>query len=516
LLYVNPIAMSRLPKLEVASAGKSPSSIDAEVVAVFHDGSKKVLAPKGAAAALVSRLKKDDAFSARSGAIEVLRFAGSKDADAVLVGLGAAAELTEEKARVAGGNAWARLKAQRSKSVLVHADSLFQTKGMKTELSHSKIVRAFAEGLMLNAYQWDKYKSKSSDDKYFGPERLIFETSENALRQTLVREFAQVEAIGEAVTVTRDWSNEPSNIGTPEFYANEARKLAREYGLKCKVLNEREAAREKMGLFLSVSAGSDRPPRVVIVEYTPKKAKSAKTIALVGKGVTFDSGGISIKPSMRMEEMKHDMTGAATVMGATILASLWEVPNRIVTVMVFTENMPNGIATQPGNVIRARSGKTVEVINTDAEGRLILADALDLAQDYKPDVMIDAATLTGAVSVALGKYCCGVLGNDDGLIDSLRRAGDLVGERMWQLPLWDEYFDDMKSDTADMKNSCNDANGGTIRGAIFLKQFVRKGMPWAHLDIASTANGVGHIAYMPKKGATGSYVRTLARFAAEL
>ncbi len=512
--------MSRLPKLEVAASGKSPSNIDTEVVAVYQDGSKKPVAPKakGDAASVFGKLRKDDAFSGRSGSVEVVRFAGSKDADVLLVGMGAAAELTEEKARVAGGNAWTKLKAQKAKNILVHADTLFQAKGLKSELSHARLVRAFAEGLMLNAYSWDKYKSAAgagADDKYAGPEKISFDTSEGALRQALAKEFAQVQAIGDAVTITRDWSNEPSNIGTPEFYASEARKLAREYGIKCKVMTEKDAAREKMGLFLSVAAGSERPPRVVILEYTPKKVKNPKTVALVGKGVTFDSGGISIKPSMRMEEMKHDMTGAATVLGATLLASRWEVPNRIVAVMVFTENMPSGIATQPGNVIRGRNGKTVEIINTDAEGRLILADALDLAQDYKPDAMIDVATLTGAVSVALGKYCCGVLGNDDGLIDSVRRAGDLVGERMWQLPLWDDYFEDMKSDTADMRNSCNDANGGTIRGAIFLKQFVRKGVPWCHLDIASTANGVSHLAYMPKKGATGSYVRTLARFVAE-
>ncbi len=507
--------MSRLPKLEVSTAGKSPSTLDTEVIAVFQDGSKKVVAPQGKAAALLARFKKDDAFTGRTGSVEVVRFAGAKDADVVLVGLGLAGELTEEKVRTAAGNTWARLRAQKAVNVLVHADTLFQTKGLKTELTQARIVRAFAEGLMLSAYQWDKYKASAKDDAYAGPQRLVFESGENALRQALAREFAQVTAIGEAVTITRDWSNEPSNFGTPEFYANETKKLAREYGLKCKVLTEKDALREKMGLFLSVSAGSDRPPRAVILEYTPKKVKNPKTIALVGKGVTFDSGGISIKPSLRMEEMKHDMTGAATVLGATILASLWQVPNRIVTVMVFTENMPSGKATQPGNVIRGRNGKTVEIINTDAEGRLILADALDLAQDFKPDAMIDVATLTGAVSVALGKFCCGVLGNDDALIESVRRAGEVNGERMWQLPLWDDYFEDMKSDTADMRNSCNDANGGTIRGAIFLKQFVRKGTSWCHLDIASTANGVSHIAYMPKKGATGSYVRTLARFAAE-
>jgi leucyl aminopeptidase len=252
------------------------------------------------------------------------------------------------------------------------------------------------------------------------------------------------------------------------------------------------------------------------LEYIPTaKSENQKTIAFVGKGVTFDSGGISIKPSMRMEEMKHDMTGAATLMGVTLLAAKMKVPNRIVTILAFTENMPDGSAIQPGNVITSRAGKTVEIINTDAEGRLILADVLDYAHEFKPDVIIDAATLTGAVSIALGKYCCGILGNDEGLIGAIRRCGNDTGERIWELPLFDDYFEDMRSETADMRNSCNDSYGGTIRGAIFLKQFIKKGQKWAHLDIAATAWGLTHLSYMPKRTASGLYVRTLARFAAE-
>ena len=213
--------------------------------------------------------------------------------------------------------------------------------------------------------------------------------------------------------------------------------------------------------------------------------------------------------------MKHDMTGAATVMGAILLASKMKVPNRIVAVMAFTENMPSGNAVQPGNVITSRAGKTVEIINTDAEGRLILADALDYAQDLKPDAVIDVATLTGAVMVALGKICCGILGNDEGLVNAVRHAGDENGERIWELPVFDEYFEDLKSDYADMKNSANDPLGGTIRGAVFLKQFIKKGVRWAHLDIAATAWSVSHLSYIPKRGASGLFVRTLAKFAAD-
>jgi leucyl aminopeptidase len=211
--------------------------------------------------------------------------------------------------------------------------------------------------------------------------------------------------------------------------------------------------------------------------------------------------------------MKHDMTGAATVMGAVMLAAKWKAPNRVIGIMAFVENMPDGNALQPGNVINTRAGKTVEVINTDAEGRLILADVLDYAQDFKPDAVVNVATLTGAVVVALGKHCCGLMGNEDLLMDGLRRAGELNNERMWQLPLYDEYFEDLKSDYADLKNSANQPAGGTIRGGIFLKQFIRKGTAWAHMDIAATAYDMGHVNYFPKRGASGMYVRTLAQFA---
>lgn len=380
-------------------------------------------------------------------------------------------------------------------------------------------IRAFAEGLVLGAYQFVKHKSGgASKGAYSGPSRLVFIVAGKAEKSRLEAELRLVRAIAVAVNVTRDWSNEPSNIGTPEFFAAESKRMAREYGLKCKVLSERDCAREKMGLFLGVGQGAEREGKIVVLEYQPKKtrgARKAKTIALVGKGVTFDSGGISIKPSMRMEEMKHDMTGAATVMGATLLAAAWGVPNRIVSVMAFTENMPDAAAIQPGNVLTSRAGKTVEIINTDAEGRLVLADALDYVQDFRPDAIVDVATLTGAVSVALGKLCCGIMGNEDTLIGALLQAGEHNGERIWQLPLFDEYFEDLKSDTADMKNSANDSYGGAIRGAIFLKQFIRKGVRWAHLDIASTSTNLGHLPYYPRRGASGAYVRTLARFSAD-
>jgi leucyl aminopeptidase len=511
--------------------------VDADVIVTFQDSARKPIVPRGAYAALTEKLREGDSFAARPGTTQFIRFGGQAGAESVLVvGLGAIAELTEERARQAGGNAWAKLSAEKCRTVSIDAelfsDASQGARELKEGPSAGVLVRAFAEGLALAAYQFNRHKSQpkpegaktakgaasSKAGEYAGPTRLTFIAADKVLKTELDSHLVDVTAAAEAVRVARDWSNEPSNFGTPEFYANEARRLAREYGLKCTVLGEAEAAREKMGLFTGVSRGSVRDGRIVVLEYNPprgKKAGAPKTLAFVGKGVTFDSGGISIKPSTRMEEMKHDMTGAATLMGAILLAAAWKSPNRIVTVLAFCENMPDGGAIQPGNVLTARNGKTVEIINTDAEGRLVLADVLDYAQDFKPDAVIDAATLTGAVGIALGKQCAAILGNDETLIGALRRVGDATGERLWQLPLFDEYFEDMRSETADMKNSCNDSYGGVTRGAIFLKQFIRKGVPWAHLDIAAMASNVSSVSYFPRRGATGAYVRTLARFAAE-
>jgi len=211
--------------------------------------------------------------------------------------------------------------------------------------------------------------------------------------------------------------------------------------------------------------------------------------------------------------MKHDMTGAATMAGATLLAARLGSKNKITTILVFAENMPSGNALQPGNIITARNGKTVEIINTDAEGRLVLADALDLAHDYKPDLIVNTATLTGAVSVALGKLTSALFSNDDKLAKGLMASTEVTEEALWQLPLWDEYFEDIKSHYADMMNSANDSNGGTIRGAVFLKQFIKPGMKWAHVDLANRAYDQGYLAYNPRKGSSGVYVRTFAHFA---
>ncbi|MBU6376025.1 MAG: leucyl aminopeptidase [Bdellovibrionales bacterium] len=505
----SPKTLATTWKLPVIEARQTAPAVDSEVVLVFQGENKKISVPaRSKYSSLLEKFSKVDAFSARHGSVQMVRFAGLGSAQNVLLlGLGKSSELTHEKARLAASFLWSKLSAEKVQSASIV---------MEGAMTQPALIRGFLEGFLLNAYSFNKYKK--SAEQTAGLSKLYLIGSDRALVARLSSEAERALAVAEAVNITRDWSNEPSNFGTPEYFAGEAVKLAKKYGIKCRVLSESDARREGMGLFLAVGQGSTREGKIVVLEYLPKgqkKSKNLKTIAFVGKGVTFDSGGISIKPSLRMEEMKHDMTGAATVFGATLLASKLKVSNRIVTILAFTENMPDGSAIQPGNIVRGRNGKTVEILNTDAEGRLILADALDYAHEFKPDVIVDAATLTGAVTVALGKQCCAILGNDDGLIEALREAGDENHERIWQLPLFDEYLDDLRSDSADLRNVANDGYGGTIRGAIFMREFIRKGMKWAHLDIAATANGMGHVPYFPKKGASGMYVRTLAQFASE-
>lgn len=501
------------------------SACDTDLVFVFQDSHKKLLISSSEKeySDLLEKLKKTDSFSAATGTTQFVRFGGQAPTTNVLfLGLGNPTELTEENLRSAGGQAYAKLKAEKCKTTAIQLDSALQkARGTETKLKSDRFIRAFAEGLVLGAYEFTKYKSKdpksnSSTAAKTAP-RFQFVTANKSLKTQAEEQLAQVDSVGFAVNVTRDWSNEPSNIGTPEYYADQAKKLARQHGLKCKILTIKDCKREKMNLLVSVGQGSQREGRVVVVEYSPKTVSAeTKTVALVGKGVTFDSGGISIKPSLRMEDMKHDMTGAATVFGAIALAAQWKCPNRIVAIMGFVENMPSGHATQPGNIVTARNGKTVEILNTDAEGRLVLADILDYAHEFKPDAIVNVATLTGACSIALGRHCCAILGNDEETIQSLRAAGEKSGEKIWQLPLFDEYLEDMKSPVADLRNVANDSYGGTIRGGIFLKQFIRKGMKWAHLDIASTAYDIPMYSYIPKKGASGFYVRTLAQFACDL
>ncbi len=359
-------------------------------------------------------------------------------------------------------------------------------------------------------YAFDRYKSRKASGK---PRRsvavAIDVVAPPGLRPApLADALARARVVAESVVWARDMGNTPGNDLGPRELAREAGALAKRHGLRFRTLDKRAIQRERMGGLLGVNAGSARPPVFLIGEYAPRGARG--TAVLVGKGITFDSGGISLKPAAAMGEMKYDMMGAATVFACLAAAKALALPVRVVALAPVTENMPGGTATRPGDILRMRNGKTVEVDNTDAEGRLILGDALSYAARFSPDVVIDFATLTGAVVIALGHECAGLMTPDDDLARELVEAGEATGERVWRLPLWGEYRENLKSEWADMKNTGGRA-AGTINAGVFLKEFVPPGVPWAHLDIAAVAHFEREQSGWPA-GATGFGVALTVEF----
>jgi leucyl aminopeptidase len=320
------------------------------------------------------------------------------------------------------------------------------------------------------------------------------------------RGLAHGEAVAAAQTIQRDLANLPGNICTPTYLAEEARAIAKQHtGLRVRVLDEAAIRREKMGCLLAVSQGSQQPPRFIVLEYQGGAKKLPPPVVLVGKGVTFDSGGISLKDPPGMDEMKFDMSGAAAVIASLAFAARLRLPLHVVGLVAAVENMPGGRAVKPGDIATSASGQTVEILNTDAEGRLILSDALHYARRFHPGAVVDVATLTGACVIALGHHHAGVMGNDQGLIEELLEAGRRADDRCWQLPLTEEYGEQLKSNFADFAN-VGGRDGGAITAATFLGKFTQ-GLKWAHLDIAGTAYQSG-----AAKGSTGRPTPLLADF----
>jgi len=376
----------------------------------------------------------------------------------------------------------------------------------KTELAER--IQAVTEGILLADYRYDRYLPKAKSGQPVSLDRVDLLISAEESTATATAAVAVAEAIGSGVCFARDLVNAPGNLKSPEYLAMQAVAMAEQVGISAKLLDRRELQRQGFGAMLGVAQGSEQEPYLIILEYRGG-ADTDQPIALVGKGVTFDSGGISLKPSEKMDEMKMDMGGAATVLGTMQAAAQMKLPINLVAVVPAVENMPSGTAIRPGDILTSLSGKTIEVLNTDAEGRLILADALTFVGRYQPRVVIDLATLTGACIIALGHQAAAVLGNHEGLIRQLLKAGERSGERFWQLPLWEEYTDLIKSDFADVKNTGGRA-AGTITAAAFLQQFADK-YKWAHLDIAGMAWEGNGKAGQPK-GGTGFGVRALIEY----
>ncbi|MEE1545579.1 MAG: leucyl aminopeptidase, partial [Alphaproteobacteria bacterium] len=332
------------------------------------------------------------------------------------------------------------------------------------------------------AYRFDQLKSTNNNDKS-GLARVIL-TARRTAAAAARRGVGEAQAIANGVHLARDLGNLPGNICTPSYLARRARQLGRSHGLQVSVLDEARMKALKMGALLSVSRGSRESARLIVMEHRGGKRGEAPVV-LVGKGLTFDAGGISLKPAASMDEMKYDMCGGASVFGTLLAAAELKLPLNVVGIVPSSENLPDGAANKPGDIVISMSGKTIEILNTDAEGRLILCDALSYAERYKPDTVIDIATLTGACVIALGQPATGLFVNQDDLAKELLAAGDEARDRAWQLPLWKAYQKQLKSPFADIGN-IGGRSAGAITAACFLSRFT-EGMRWAHLDIAGTA-----------------------------
>ncbi|MCD6353858.1 MAG: leucyl aminopeptidase [Proteobacteria bacterium] len=428
------------------------------------------------------------------GAISVKRI--------ILVGLGKRDEFDLDRMRGSGGAAFEYARNLGIKKVFVPAN-LVEAEGVNSEEG----LEAFLTGGALMIYQLDEFITNEKEKKNRIDECVVIVKNRKEagkIKETIKR----TAVISSAVYLARDLVSLPANKKTPSILANKARSIARKNKLKCRIITEAQARKMDMGVFLAVARGSREPAKVIVLEYHAG-CDYGPPVVLIGKGITFDSGGISLKPAEKMERMKDDMAGGAAVMGAMQAAAQMEIPLNVIGIIPATENLPGGKAYKPGDILTSLSGQTIEVISTDAEGRLILADALTYAERFKPQCIVDLATLTGACIIALGDYIAGIMGNDDSLITKLKAAGEKTGEKVWQLPLAEKYFDYLRSDIADMKN-VGERAAGTITAGLFLKKFV-KDTPWVHLDIAGPAWFEKDKEYTPK-GASGFGARLLIEF----
>jgi leucyl aminopeptidase len=413
----------------------------------------------------------------------------------LLVGLGERDLASPEKLRRAAATV-----ARRARTLKLREAALYLPALPDTEIRDT--ARAAAEGAKLGLYRFVKHKTSTDGHEL---DTFWVVTGEEALDEA--REGTMLgERVAEGCALARDLANEPSNVATPEYLAGQARRISETYGMRCEVLDRAGIEAEGLTGLATVGRSASNEPRFIVLEH--RKGGDGAPVVLVGKGVTFDSGGISIKPSAGMEDMKFDMSGGAAVLGAMEAVGAMDLPLNVVALVPATENLPGGEAFKPGDVLEMHSGKTVEIVTTDAEGRLILADALSYAVRYEPSAVIDCATLTGACIVALGAHASGLMGNDEDLIAEVQTAGEATGERAWPLPLFDEYTEQIRGDTADIKNS-GGRGGGALTAGAFLKEFAN--FPWAHLDIAGTADGKKGNAYTTK-GATGVPTRLLVEF----
>jgi len=388
------------------------------------------------------------------------------------------------------------------KNINFKTHNIFIEQFLSSNINEYAFARILSQSFHDQFYEINSQKSLKKIRKAISSTNIIFSFDQH--KKNLQLGLKHGEAIACGANLTKDLGNLPPNICTPSYLASTGTKLARQYKMKSKVFNQKEIERLKMGSFLSVAKGSREAPKFICIEHYGGK-KNQKPIVLVGKGITFDAGGISIKPSADMDEMKYDMCGAATVLGVLKTVGELKLPINLVALIPTCENLPDGNALKPGDIVRSMSGQTIEVLNTDAEGRLILCDALTYAERFNPDVVVDIATLTGACVIALGHHATGLFSNDDSLANDLSMAGYEAHDKAWHMPLWDEYQPQLDSNFADMANIGGRA-AGSITAACFLSRFAKK-YSWAHLDIAGTAWKSGK-----QKGGSGRPVPLLSQF----
>jgi len=492
-------------RFETWSKGIATLDVDCLVIGVFEEAelSEEAAAVDSACGGRLKTLLDRGDFTGKPAETLLLTdLPGIAATRVLLTGLGAKKTFS----RKAWRKAWAAAAAALSKTGIASVAVALERPETK-ELDDYYFGRAVAEIAAGSLYRINDLKT-GKKPKAAPLERVLAGPVPKSAAAKVSRGLAHGAAIAEACTVQRDLANLPGNVCTPVFLAEEARALAKRYrSLRVRVLDEPAIRREKMGCLLAVSRGSAEPPRFIVIEHTGtgKAGRSAHPVVLVGKGVTFDTGGISLKDPGGMDEMKFDMSGAAAVIASLTLAAALELPLRVVGLVAAVENMPDGKAVKPGDIATSASGQTVEILNTDAEGRLILCDALHYARRFDPAAVVDIATLTGACVVALGHHHSGAMGNDEALVAELVEAGVRADDRAWPLPVTEDYAEQLKSNFADFAN-IGGRDGGALTAAAFLGKFT-EGLKWAHLDVAGTAYQSG-----AQKGSTGRPTPLLADF----
>jgi len=479
-------------KLKTAFSPEKKTKTDVKIFLIYQNDAK------GKTFAKTNKFLKKSGIT--SGILKQYGFSGEKDEvfeffpgdikardGYVFLGLGLKKKFVNDNARRAGGVFAGIIKKRK-----------IRTAELISAYDYQDCISAFIEGIILGGYSFDRFKTEKIDKHSL---RLIL----NDDLRTNKKEIDKSIVLAEAACFARDLINTPANFLTPTAYASQARALAKKYGIKIRIYGPREITAMNMGAIMGVAKGSEQPPRLINWFYNGSK-KNDPPIVLVGKGVTFDTGGISLKSNEGMIDMKNDMAGSAAVISQMMVLGRLKPRINVVGIVPAVENMPSGRALKPSDIITASDGQTIEVLNTDAEGRLILADGLCFAHKFNPKAIIDIATLTGAVKYALGTKTAGILGTNDDLVEMIYLIGQRTSEKVWQLPLWDEYYEQIKSEMADMKNT-GGRPAGTITAAAFLSKFV-KDIPWAHIDIAAVDNMESSHPYLTK-GATGFGVRLL-------